>query len=396
MGMFTRARPPRIEPTLSAAPERRSGGDGWDSLSAVFGGNSSTSPRTVENLAAVVACINAISGSIAALPARCYRIQGDSRIEAPGHPVSRLIRSGPNPRQSWPDWAEFTVAQMLLHGSSLSIVERDGRGAVTSLVPVPWPSVAVQMLPSGRLVFDVGMTPAPYGGPVLPRRRLLDTEVFYLKDRSDDGITGRSRLSRAPGVLQAALGLAEYSAAIWENAATPSGVLTLPPGTSPDGRRRAEAHFNERHIGPGNARRVLFADRDSVWTSLSANPGDAEVLDSRKFGVIEICRLFNTPPPIIQDYSNSTFTNSSQASIWWATNTLAPLIRKFEAEFSRSVFTDPALELSIDLSGLVRGSYTERWSSTIAAVAAGIITVGEARLQEDYGPMAVTESAPGV
>ena len=396
MGIFTRARPAsaRIEPTLAAPVERRDAldyGPGWGGL-ATLSGAGGMSARMAENLATVVACTNAISSGIAALPATVYRAEGMGRVEVPGHPVTRLLRS-PNPRQTWPDWCEFTLAQCLLRGNALSVVERDGAGRPTGLVPVPWQCVSLQILPTGRLAYDVVMTAAPYGGPAVSRR-YLEGEVFHLRDRSDDGIVGRSRISRAPAVLEAATGLQDYSSAIWENAATPSGILTLPPGIKAAGKERAEAHFNERHTGTRNAKRVLFADKDSVFTPLSVSLEDAEVLASRQFSVIELCRLFNVPPPIVQDYSHATFTNAPQASTWFATNTLTPWARKLEAEFSRSVFSDPAFHIEVDLSGLVRGDYATRWTANVAAVAANILTADEVRAQEGYGPRAVMETAP--
>ncbi len=156
-------------------------------------------------------------------------------------------------------------------------------------------------------------------------------------------------------------------------------------GTKAAGKGRAEAHFDTRMTGARNAKRVLFIDKDSTWTSLPVSPEDAAVLDSCRVSVIELCRLFNVPPPIVQDYSHATFTNAGQASTWFATNTLTPWARKLEAEFSRSVFTDPAFHIEVDLSGLVRGDYATRWTANVAAVTAGILTADEVRAQEGYG-----------
>ncbi len=253
---------------------------------------------------------------------------------------------------------------------------------------MPFNNVTVTMLPSGRLAYDVVLYSTLWGGTGLPRR-FFDSEVFHLRDRSDDGLIGRSRISRAPAVLAAAIGLQTFSSAVWDNAATPSGMVTVPPGVSPDGLRRMESYFTDRYTGAFNAKRVVFADAETKFTPLAVSPEDAEVLESRRFTVVEICRLFNVPPPIIQDYSHATFTNASQASTWFATNTLTPWARKIEAEFARSVFADPngAFHIEVDLSGLVRGAYAERWTANVAAVTAGILTADEIRAQEGYGPL---------
>jgi HK97 family phage portal protein len=366
-------------------------GAGGYSVSATGG---AITPIAAENLATVLACVNAVATGLATLPACVYRAEGDGRVEAPNHPVARLIRS-PNRHQTWVDWVEWTVAQALLYGNSLSVVETDGAGRPTALVPVPWPNVLVSLLPSGRLAYDVVAYQTPWGG-MSPPRRFLDDQVFHLRDRSDDGFVGRSRISRAPDVLGAAIGVQTYSTAIWDNSASLSGMVTTGPNISPKGIRRMEAWFSEKHVGSINARRVLFADADTKFVPISVSPGDAEVLDSRRFSVIELARLFNVPPPLIQSYENNTFTNAATASIWFATNTLAPWARKLEAEFGRSVFADPSgdFHIEIDLSGLMRGDYATRWTANVAAVAAGILTRDEIRAQEGFGPLSAAEPPP--
>lgn len=340
-----------------------------------------------ENLSMVLACINAIASGLASLPARVYRTEGAGRVEVPTHPVAALLRQ-PNPRQTWPDFLEWLLGQTLLHGNAIAAIEADAAGRPVALLPIPWQYVQVVLLPTGRLAFDVVSYASAWGGNGQPRR-YLDTEVLHLKDRSDDGWLGRSRLSRAPDVLGAAVGLQTYSAALWANAATPSGLVELPPNISPDGVRRLREHFSDAYTGAHNGKRVLFVDRDTKFTPVSVSPEDAEVLASRRFTGEEIARLFNVPPPIVGDLSHGTFTNAETAGRWFGMHTLTPWARKIEAEFQRSVFGDPAsaAHMEIDLSGLMRGDYAARWTANVAAVQAGILQPNEVREQEGFNPL---------
>lgn len=348
--------------------------------------------RTAENLSTVMACVQAIASGLASLPARVYRDAPGGRVEVAQHPVARVIQA-PNIRQTWPDFLETLLGQVLLHGNALATIQHDGAGRPTGLVPVPWPHVSPVVLPSGRLAFDVIAHAAPWGGGGQPRR-YFDDEVLLLKDRSDDGWLGRSRISRAPDVFGASIGLQTYTRSIWDNAATPSGMVSLPPGISEPGIRRMQAHFAETYTGAHNGRRVMFADHDSKFTPFSISPEDAEVLESRRFSVEEICRLFQVPPPIVQDYTHNTFTNSAQADLWFARHSLMPWARKIEAEFSRSVFVTGECSLEIDLSGLTRGDYATRWAAGVAAVQAGILTADEVREQEGFAPRGTTPPRP--
>jgi HK97 family phage portal protein len=338
-----------------------------------------------ENLSAVTACVGAISSTMASLPAYVYRQTEAGRMLADDHPVSALLRR-PNERQTWPDWLEWMVAQVLLHGNALSVIESDGQGRPTALVPVPWSNVQVFMLPNGRLAYDVVRFIAPWGGNGQPRR-LLDDEVFHLRDRSDDGIIGRSRISRAPDVLGQAVGIQTYASAMWANGATPAGVLTVAGSLSTEAAQRLRHSWEQAHTGSHNAKRTVILEQGASWQAMSVSPEDAEVLASRRFTVEELCRLYQVPPPIVQDYTHNTFTNAAQASLWFAQLTLSPWARKIEAEFDRSIFgEDDRCHLDIDLSGLMRGDYSARWAAYAVAVDKRILDVDEIREAEGYNP----------
>ena len=369
---------PRVEERAIYTPAA-----GW----SVSPGGARINPIAAENLATVTACVSAISSAIASMPARVYRSAdgGQGRIEAPNHPVARLIRA-PNAHQTWPDFAEWLMAQTLLHGNAVAAIAYDGAGRPTTLTPIPWGYVQPSVLSSGRLVFDVVKYSTPFGAVGMPRRLFAD-ECLFLRDRSDDGWLGRSRISRGAAVLQAASGLQEYSTAIWQNAAMPSVAVEVPASISDEGFKRMDASFTEKYVGAPNAKRVMFLDAGVKVTPVSVSPEDAEVLASRRFSGEEIARLFGVPPPIVGDYTHGTFTNSAQAGLWFAQHTLTPWARKIEAEFARVLFTGSDAHIEIDLSGLMRGDFAARWQANVAAVAAGILTPNEVREAEGFNPL---------
>ena len=351
------------------------------------------SPYLAENLSAVLACISVVSSGLATLPAYVYRRQDGGRVEAPSHPVARLIRA-PNPHQTWPDFIEWLLAQVMLRGNALATIEHDGAGRPVALWPIPWQNVQPMMLPTGRLAYDVVAWQAPWGGHAMPRRYLAG-EVLHLKDRSDDGLIGRSRISRAPDTIGNALALQEWSGAQWANGITPSGAFKTPHKMTADTMAMLRQQLTEKHSGVQNARKAFILENGMEWQSISVSPEDAEVLDSRKFSIEELARLFGVPPPLIQDYSRNTFTNAATAGLWFAQFTLAPWARKLEAEFARSLFgaSSGTYELVIDLSGLTRGDFAARWASYAIAVDKGILDPAEIRDAEGYNPR---PAAPGV
>jgi HK97 family phage portal protein len=340
--------------------------------------------------------VNAIANPISSVPARVYRVIPGGREETTTHPVARLVRC-PNARQTWPDWLQFTLGQVLLHGNSISMIDRDGAGRPTALIPIPWQGVQVQLLQSGRLAFDVMMQTFPWSTTGTPLRRLFEDEVFWLKDRTDDGYLGRSVLARAPQVLRAALGIQEFTATLWDNAATPSGAIKHPLHLNDDGKVFLERALSEKHGGAHNAGKVLILDEGMDWVKLSMDPESAEVLASRRFTGEEIARLFGVPPPIMGDFQFGSFTNAETAGRWHSSLCLANWCRKVEAEFQRSLFADDDFHLMLDLSGLQRGDDAARWQTYAIARANDILTVDEIRALEGFNPMAAEtgEVVPG-
>jgi HK97 family phage portal protein len=356
-------------------------------LAAAFGAgptSSGISPTAsmAENLGTILACVQAIGGGIASLPALVYRMTPDGREEVDDHPLARMIRDGVNDRESWPDFLEMLVANAVLRGNGLAEIVTDSNGRLRELRSAPWQWVAARAVPSGRLVFDVS---DPFGiyGPPGHTRRLIPGEVIHLKDRTDDGLLGRSRLSRAREVVGTGLALQHFSGAQWRNGATPRGALTFKGKLGAPQLEQVRALWSSLFTGPDNAAKALILDQDGDFKPLSVSPEDAEVLASRRFTTEELARLYNVPPPIVGIWDHSSFTNSETAGRWFAQFTLTPWIRKLETEFARTVL-GRGYSMEIDLSGLTRGDYSARWAAHKIAVDADILTRNEVRQVEGY------------
>lgn len=360
--------------------ERRAVEPSWAAIGAAQGYYGGLSARAAENLSAVLACSTVIATSLGSIPALVYRMEGDSRTEAMGHPLRRLVRQGVSDHMSWPDFLEHLIASTLLTGNGLAEIIRNANGGLTGLRFIPWLTVGVSRLASGRLAYDVR---EPNGST----RRLLQGEVIHLRDRTDDGLLGRSRLSRASEVVEGVQASNTFARKFLENGAQPSGFIKSPSSLTQEQVDSLRAQFNSRYTGTVNAGRIAILHQGLEWAAGQVSPEDAELLESRKFGVEEICRLFQVPPPLVQDYSHNTFTNSETAGRWFAMFTLTPWARKIEAEFARSVFpASGAYELELDLSGFLRGDPATRWNAHKIAIDSGVLDADEVRQVEGWNP----------
>ncbi len=352
----------------------------WQALAPMTGHYAGLSARAAENLSTVLACTSAIATALAYVPARIYRWEGDTRLEHSSHPLSRLIRYGCNPAMTWCDTIEHLVADTLLTGNGLLEIERNGNGQISGLFYHPWGMVTVQELPSGRLRYDIGDGKGN-------TRRLLEGEALHLRDRTNDGKIGVSRLSRSADTIAGADLANRHARSVYANGAYPSGVLESDSKMTPEIAAGLREQFDRRFSGADKAGRALILEGGLKWKSAQISPEDAELLETRRFGVEEIARLFQVPPPIIGDYTHNTFTNSETAGRWFATFCLAPWARKIEAEFSRSLFpAGSPFELELDLSGFLRGDPETRWNAHKIALESGVLDPDEVRHVEGWNP----------
>lgn len=388
-------------PRAPARREKRSLDPSWaalaggqaDWLTAHARGQRYVTPHFAENLAAYLAAINVTASAIATFPALIYRATPDGREEVSDHPIADLIREGPNRWQSWPDFIEMKIAETLAWGNSLTEI-REQRGRIVELRLHPWRSVTPMILPNGRLVYDAPESPAPAHAARL--KRLLDSDVIHLRDRSDDGLVGRPRLSRCAAPARLALTMQGYGEEIFENSARPGGVLSADQPIPEADAERLREEWDES-FSFANAGRIAVLGYGLKFQPLTTSPEDMEMLGARRFSVEEMARIFQVPPPLIQDYSHNTFTNSHAAALWFAQHTLGPWVRKLEEALKRALFSAEerrTLSIEFDMSSLLRGDPAQRWASHEIAVRNDILTADEIREVEGWNARSPAEAPP--
>lgn len=344
-----------------------------------------------ENLSVVTACVELISSTIASLPPIVYRATPGGREEAPGHPLSRLIANGVNERLPWFDWLQWSMGQQLLHGNSLSVIERNRDGELSGLWPAPWPNVNVGVTSDGAMVFDVQNLVCPWAS-YGERKRYRADEVLLIRARSDDSFLGRSVLSRAAGVIETATGTQQFAAAISRQGVNPSGTLSHPGKLGATARTYLNEEMANRHAGAINTRKVLLLDEGMQFSPFEIKASDAELLAARRYSGEELARLFSVPPSLIGEMSFGTYGNFETAGRFFSVFCIAPHVRRIESEFARSIFQDDGHHLTIDLSGLQRGDESARWQTYQIALSTGVLSIAEVRQAEGWGPI----PAPGV
>ena len=351
-------------------PDQQRDDPSWVNLTS---GGAQANARVAEGLSPIFACVNTISSALASLPPRLYREHEDGGREEVLSGVAFDRINEPNGWQTWPDLIEWMVGEVLLFGNSLVVIRPDG-----VLWPIRWQGTSVLQLESGKLRYDYAFGQGEY----LRTLSSMDDSVIHLRDRTDDGIIGVSRLRRCNPIINLGHDLQDATAALWEHGAFPSGVLTLPGRLSPEQRDRLRADLAQNLSGSANRAKALLLDGGATWQRMDSTPRDSEVLASRRFMVDEICRVFEVPPPLIQSYEYNTFTNAQTAGQWFARFTLGGWARKIELVFRKML--PKTMHLELDMSAFLRADHGERWNSYDIALRNGVLQPEEVKAMEGW------------
>lgn len=374
--------------TATITTEKRSAPTSWDLLkTGVDYGADAGVPVTTylaENLSVVTACVTAISETAGMLPGHLYRKLPDgSRVEEPDHPVARLFSGDPNDRQTATEFVEMLTAHAVLRGNSYAEIIRNPRGEPVGLEPFhpDWVS-AVRIPRTGRYAYDVS---TPIGGT----RRLLPEEMFHLKDRTDDGIIGKSRLARARETFGIAIATERYAAATFKNGANMSGILSHPEHLGEEATKNLQKSFKDTYSGAGKAGEVAVLEEGLKWQQISVSPDDAQMLESRKFSTMALARIFRVPPPVIGEFEGGNYSSVSEIGRWFYSHCMMPWLNKWERLIEHSLLTTIGrrnYEFEFDCDLLLRGDMLTRFQAYRIARETGIYNANELRKFEKQNP----------
>ena len=299
---------------------------------------------------------------MAGLPLHFYRYTDNGGKEkAADHPLYFLLHDEPNPEMTSFVFRETLMTHLLLWGNAYSQIIRNGKGEVIALYPLMPDRMNVERDSKGQLYYEytVGMDDAPTvkGSTVV----LPPTEVLHIPGLGFDGLVGYSPIAMAKNAIGMAIACEEYGAKFFANGAQPSGVLEH-PGTLKDPSRVRES-WQSTFGGSHNANKVAVLEEGMKYTPISISPEQAQFLETRKFQINEIARIFRVPPHMVGDLEKSSFSNIEQQSLEFVKYTLDPWVSRWEQSMARSLLTAEEKKkyfVKFNVDGLLRGDYQSR------------------------------------
>lgn len=311
------------------------------------------------SISAVHACVDLISKTVAALPARVYRRLPAGREEQVGHPVNRLLRVRPNGVQTPFQFRSYMQGSLSLRGNAYALIERDQFFQPVSLRPVNPDDVQVLKSTKTDALF--------YRHKSI---ELTSNEMLHIRGVQTENGVGLSPLAVMRETLGLALATQEHGARLFSNGAQPGGVvIQTPAGTVADQVEKLRIEWDKTHRGLGNTGRPAILYGGMELKSIGFSNEDAQFLESRKFGVEEIARFYGVPLALIQSTEKSTSWGSGieQLVQGFVKFTIAPLVINWEQQIGNVLLTEEELEqgfyIRFSLDGLLRGDQKSRYAA---------------------------------
>ena len=341
--------------------------------------------RSAMQITAVYSCVRILAEAIAGLPLHLYTYKEDGGKEkAIGHPLYLLLHDEPNPEMSSFVFRETLMTHLLLWGNAYAQIIRNGKGEVVALYPLMPNRMTVDRDSSGQLFYSYQMNnsdaPTMKTGTVI----LKPSDVLHIPGLGFDGLVGYSPIAMAKNAIGLAIATEEYGAKFFANGATPGGLLEY-PGTVKDPDRVRES-WNKGFSGSQNAGKVAILEEGMKYTPISIAPEQAQFLETRKFQINEIARIFRVPPHMVGDLEKSSFSNIEQQSLEFVKYTLDPWVVRWEQSLSRALFTPEEKKqyfFKFNVEGLLRGDYQSRMNGYATARQNGWMSANDIRELEN-------------
>jgi HK97 family phage portal protein len=344
---------------------------------------------TAMQTTAVYACVRILSETLAALPLQLYRYTPGGKERVYDHPLYHLLHDEPNSEMTSFIFRETLMSHLLIWGNAYAQIIRDKLGRVQGLYPLRPDKMTVCRDESGQIYYIYTKTsdenPAIKSYGQVPLRK---DEVLHIPGLGFDGLVGYSPIAMARNAVGMTMACEEYGASFFANGASPSGVLEH-PGVLKDPAKVRDS-WNAVYQGSANAHKVAVLEEGMKYQQIGIPPEEAQFLETRKFQLNEIARLYRIPPHMIGDLEKSSFNNIEQQSMEFVKYTLDPWVIRWEQAMQKALFMPEEKKqffLKFNVNGLMRGDYESRMTGYSIGRQNGWLSANDIREMEDMNPV---------
>lgn len=328
---------------------------------------------------AVYACVKILAETVASLPLHLYRKGKDGKNElAKEHPLYYCLYEIPNDEMTSFELREIMMTSLLLYGNAYARIIRK-QGHVTELWYLKPQYMTVERdTVTGKIKYT-------YSDDVANKTIIYKpSQILHIKALSVDGVKGLSPIAQAREAVGLSLATEEYGAKFFGNGARPGGVLEH-PGVLKDPEKLRQS-WNQVYQGTKNSHKIAVLEEGMKYHTIGIAPEDAQFLETRKYQLNEICRIFRVPPHLVGDLEHATFSNIEHQSIEFVQHTIRPWIVRWEQEITKSLLDEEERTIyfaRFNVDGLLRGDYKSRMEGYAVGRQNGWLSTNDIRKLEE-------------
>lgn len=340
---------------------------------------------------AIWACVSLMSKHIAMLPWHAMEKQGDRRVVAEDSPADAMLYRVANEEMSSYEFRMAMLTEGLPGGNSLAEVERNRFGEAVAMWHIDWSRVNPDRDRRGRLIYEISENNGP-------NTVLKPSDVLHWRfGPTMDGVVAMGVLDYARQCISSGLAMEKFGGAFFGNGAMPSGVIEfqssgdkfiVPDDWDATAARNLKRSWNKNHKGAGNSGGVEILEPGQTFKPIAISNENAQFLESRQFGVIEICRWFNMKPHKVAALERSTNNNIEAENISYVTDTILPVTVRCEQEVDFKLFgRDTRKYNRMNLAALLRGDMKTRQEFYKTMMDRGVYSIDDVLAMEDKNPL---------
>ena len=373
MGLFNRKKPDVSETEKRSVISEE---NVWG-LALNYGGFSTYKTSQALALSAVYRCVEVITNSVASLPVKLYRVDEKGFRYELKNDLSYILSKRPNRKMNAYTFYKLMMKDVLMAGNAYALIMRDGNKVI-----------GLQYIPAG-LVSPIDKIDHIEYMVTGIKGTVRQEDIIHILNYSDNGVIGISVLAHARRVLGIADAGDKSAENFYKSGGCTSGFLKFTGPSSGAQRQEILSAWNQATGGPNNGPNGIAVLPSNVdYTQLSVDPADSQLLESRQFSVVEICRFFGVSPSMAFDLTHASYNNSEMAELAFLNDTLRPILTKIELEFEIKLFQpEDNLDIKFDVNELLRTDKKSQAEYLTKMFNLGTMSPNEIRRELDMEPV---------
>lgn len=365
-----------------------SDGDAWKEffgLDGALNGEIVTEEKAL-GVPAIWQAVNAIAGTISALPLHLYEKTSSGMEKATDNYLYPILHDRPNEFQTTAQFLKWFLFRLSTGGRATAMVSRNRKNEILGIYPLDGSKLKIsQTVGAGKVRRSYAYTHDNGTTTVYDASKVLDVVL----SPKPNGLDHYSPIQVNKDAIALMIATQAYAAKLFNNGGVP--LLSLNSqvdAMSPQAAARASANIFESLQASARSRSgILVPPAGHRLDPIGLDPAKSQLLELRRFMISETSRIFNIAPAILHDLTTGTYSNVEQQSLSFASQTLTPLIEAVEQEFNAKLFPKGDFKVEFAMNGLLRGDFTTRMDGLQKAVQSAILTPNEARALENRPPL---------